>query len=397
MKNISFLLLLLLVFCYGCKKNDSNPVTSDPPKSLVVEAISGQLDGWVYGKSYIAQFDRFGYSAIDENGKFTITNLSNPADNQLKSIVNYFDSSKTQPVISDNSAKFYIVSSITLAKSKSPSQIIGFIQNSGGDHSSGYYYTSYIYLDKAVTINGTASYVYENGTRETKQNFIFNNLSFEKGWNKLVTQITGYDWPTNTSTAQILRKEPSTGIWSYPPPISIVTIAAATKHAGLKYPLCIDNGYKRSAALYTASELQTSGVITKIGWKALTKRGDNRPVKIYLKEVAESTLDAASSTSLIEGATKVFDAPVSLLLDSWNWNEYTLLETFPYSGTQNLLVIVETSYGGSGIGAADDCYFEYSILDECHFLTWSNNNSSEMGLGTASLDRPNIRFTIEPL
>lgn len=393
MKKIFGLLLLLIIFHPGCKKDDSNPVTNESQVSLAVDSVSGKLANWAYGHLYLAEFGSFGSAVIDENGNFTISEIAIPTDSQLRNFVNYFDSSKTQPAVSDNSAKYFFLSALTMAKVKNPGKALGYIQSNSLATSKNYFYTSYIYFDRPVTINGSTTYNYSFGTHVFSRKENYNNQKFEKGWNKIVFKQSTFDATTNSSNIDIAREEPSNNVWTYSDPVSTVTITGSNALAGLKFPLCIDNGYKKCASLYLASEIYTSGIVTKLSWKALTRKGDLRPIKIYMKEVPADSLSSDYYSKLIEGATQVYDGSVPLLLDSWNWNDFTLLESFPYTGQGNLLIFVETNYGGTGI--ADDCYFEYSLLNVNHFMTWIGNNSSENKLGALSLNRPNIKITIE--
>jgi hypothetical protein len=394
MKKILCLFLLVSLFFCGCKKNDSNPVITDPPKSLVVQNITGQLSKWIYGKSYTADFNGFASSQIDENGSFNITNLTSPSEDKLSNIVSYFDSAATKPSISDQSAKYCIVPYLSITKVKNPGKVYGIIQNVNASSSKDNYSVNYIYFDRAVTLNGTATFSFAHDSWTLTKKEIYNQVSFEKGWNKFVVKNGAYDNKTNTITCEILREEPSAGIWAYTDLQTIVTIQSGPLEAGLKFPLCVDNGYKRSAALYTASEINASGIISRLSWKALTRNGVSRPIKIYMKEVDATTISPGLLATFMSGATKVYDSSTPLLTDDWNWNEFVLMESFKYSGTKSLMVIVETNYGGSGV--SDDCYFEYSTLNECKFITWSLNNSQTFGFGTTSFDRPNIKITFDP-
>lgn len=393
MRKILYAVIILLAITAGCKKEESNPVSEEPQKSLVVKTISGQLNNWSYYRYYCAEFDVFGKAVIDEFGKFDINSISEPTQQQLTGINTLFDTLKEKPVISDKSVGCYVVTSLSMAKAKTPERVIGLIQNSGGKWGKDYFTTSYIYLDKPVTINGYALHTYYNGYRNSYRKEHYNNLTFEKGWNKFVSQVVSMDEASGTVNIEILREEPVEGTWAYSEPLKTVVVTGSTSYAGLKYPLCIDNGFKRSAALYTADEINCSGDITKISWKALTRTADLRPVKIYLKEVSSDKLEAESSENILSDATKVYDNSSALLTEYWNWNDFNLIETFYYSAKQNLLVIVETNYGGKGI--TDDCYFEYSVLNVNRFLTWSWNGTTVQQYGNASSSRPNIKFTID--
>lgn len=393
MQKCFFILFFILTALTGCKKDDANPIITELQKSLVVNSISGQLSNWSYYRYYCAELDGFGTAAIDENGKFAISTLTEPAQQQLKSVGSLFDTLKTKPVISDNTAGYYYISSLSMAKVKSPEKIVGYIQNSGGVRGKNYYTTSYIYFNKAVTLNGYALRTYGSGSWIHYRKEHYNNITFEKGWNKIIYNFVSSDEASNTDNIEILREEPVEGAWMYSDPLKTVSISGSTAYAGLKFPLCIDNGYKRSAALYTADEIGSSGDITRISWKALTRTADQRPVKIYMKETDKDKLESEALDAVMTDAVKVYEGTAALLTEYWNWNDFNLIESFHLSGNKNLLVIVETNYGNKGI--TDDCYFEYSVLSVNRMLTWAWNNTSVQQFGSSSTSRPNIKLTID--
>lgn len=376
---------------FGCKKNDSNPVSPDLSKNSLINSISGKLNDWNYYTIYQVSIENFGTGRIDINGNFEITNIAAPSDAQLYDISKFFGAATTLPQISDTSVKFYLVTALNMAKVKNPGTVLGTVQSRSLSNSQLNFSTSYVYFDKEVKINGTATMTFTYGDNKFYQDTHFNNLTFEKGWNKIVSEITSYGY--GATKIEILQKEPIDYYWSYTDPVPVVTIADPVLKAGLKFPFCVDSGYKRCAAIYTAKEINHSGVITKLSWKALTQKALVRPITIYLKEVNDTNLFARSLDDLLTNATKVFSGSVTLLQSYWNWNDFKLPEPFAFSGNKNLLVVAETDYSGTGVD--DDCYFEYSERSFKQCLTWAWNNKNTQILGTPTVDRPNIKIAID--
>lgn len=174
MKKTCLYLFILAIF-FSCKKESDEPAISESH----ITSISGKIDNWTLGADYkikICQFTMpsnvytvLDSSGIDSNGNFNITLNSVPATGAM----DFGDSVQ----ISDNSAKIS-TGFLWLKVFSKNNQIVGSVNygkftdiNSGryaGDVGIGYYY-----VDKDVKIVNS------------KKNTII-NLSFSKGWNKLV-------------------------------------------------------------------------------------------------------------------------------------------------------------------------------------------------------------------
>ncbi|TDS51430.1 choice-of-anchor J domain-containing protein, partial [Myroides indicus] len=155
------------------------------------------------------------------------------------------------------------------------------------------------------------------------------------------------------------------------------------------YPLGNYYGYERSAALYTAAEVGSAGMsITSLAWDA-RKEGGGRPLKIYLKETTDTTLSTATWANTINNATLVYDGTIELVS---GWNVFRLSTAFDFSGTDNLLVLVEANYGGSGNGVGDSGNeVKYSSSASKH-MWWREDNNPPTDKGTVNANRPNIKF-----
>lgn len=165
-----------------------------------------------------------------------------------------------------------------------------------------------------------------------------------------------------------------------------VTVGAGTSTG--RFPISAYFGYERSASLYQSSEVGTSGSIERLAWYA-TITGGSRPIKVYLVETAATSLTADTWANLIAGATLVFD---NTLTPTIGWNTVTLSSPFSYSGTNNLLVLVETNYGGGGDGSSSSGNaVQYSTAAARH-QQWNADTNPPSTNGTVNSNRPNIQI-----
>jgi hypothetical protein len=143
--------------------------------------------------------------------------------------------------------------------------------------------------------------------------------------------------------------------------------------------------YSRSAALYLSSEIGVSAPITKIGWFDNTGAGTSRPVIIYLKET--SAVSGTSDVWLTQtsGAAEVFNGETTT---AYGWNEFTLITPFNYSGTDNLLVLVEMNEGS--FCSSDEPAMRYSVAPSMHSSLQTDSDTT--GYLSVGDNRPNIKL-----
>lgn len=150
--------------------------------------------------------------------------------------------------------------------------------------------------------------------------------------------------------------------------------------------------YTRHAGLYTSSQIGTTGTITSLGWNIshIWSNGDG-PVKIYLKENA-TFLNSDSWASLKTGATVVYNGTVTFPASaSDDWFTINLTTPFNYS-SGNLLVMVESNYGGSGnggIGGGVD-FNSFNVNSGYDEFWWGNPIQTT---GTSSTSQPMLQIT----
>ena len=160
-----------------------------------------------------------------------------------------------------------------------------------------------------------------------------------------------------------------------------------------EYPFSINHGYTRSATLYP----NASGYITNLGWYVGTGKPVICPVKIYLKTTTVTALPSSSWTSMINGATLVFNGMLSFPVSGW-----TTIDVADYMNTgYKIVVLCEVNYGGNGASK----YSDFGHTEQYGFVKyhefWQGQVMSEVNgsTGTISINpnnRPNIQITYYP-
>lgn len=171
-------------------------------------------------------------------------------------------------------------------------------------------------------------------------------------------------------------------------------VEVGTGTATMRQPLSSYHGYSRSAALYTSAEINQVGFINKLAWDIGAIKGE-RPVKIYLKEVESTALVAGNWSSFIQGAAVVYEGrftPTSV-----GFNTIDLHNSFNYTGgNKNLLVLVETNFGGNGNGdGINGLVIKSSAATNMHFEAGMDNTAPTTNL-SATTNRPNLKLTFGP-
>lgn len=170
-----------------------------------------------------------------------------------------------------------------------------------------------------------------------------------------------------------------------------VEIGTGTSTSG--FPLSSWFGYERSAALYTAAEINQQGNIASVSWYANNAKSVARPIKIYLKTVTTDVLVAQNWQTLTDGATLVYDSSVPI---TQGWNTFLLTANFNLQ-SENLLVLVETNYGGSGAGdGSSGAGVRYTTSTSKHLSTRVDTNPPTGNLSLGS-SRPNIKLLFGPM
>ena len=143
------------------------------------------------------------------------------------------------------------------------------------------------------------------------------------------------------------------------------------------------SGYHYHVHLFTAAEVGNIGksVITTVAFRISTANTNStRKMKIYLKEVSETSLDINKTyVSYREGATLVFDE-TNINCSATGWRNFDFSTNFPYSGSGSLLLIVE------GEGCA--------LNGGCGVYQNNSGNNANSWFRTTDNNPPNITGTL---
>jgi C1A family cysteine protease len=190
---------------------------------------------------------------------------------------------------------------------------------------------------------------------------------------------------TVTNIAGCVSPASSNVVINAVPTTTTVTIGSGTSYQ--RQPFGMYYGYERSAAIYTSAEIGNTGIISSLAFKVATAKTSSASVKIYIKTTTATTITAGTWASQISGATTVYTGTLSF--SATGWKTITLSTPFNYTGN-NLLVLIETNYGGTGTSSYP--YFYYTSATSKHEY-WCQDNSAPTGSGTVNSYRPNIQIT----
>lgn len=150
------------------------------------------------------------------------------------------------------------------------------------------------------------------------------------------------------------------------------------------YPFYAYSGYSRSASLITSAEATRFGVIQQLAWNVNTAQFyTNCPIKIYLKQSSASSLSAASWATMTAGATLVYNGSFRFYNTGWMLID---ISDFNYTAN-NLMVLCETNYGGTG--TSEYPKFTFSTINNMHASIYSDNVAPTGNLSVNAY-RPNI-------
>lgn len=182
-----------------------------------------------------------------------------------------------------------------------------------------------------------------------------------------------------------------------------VTIPAANTSSGSGYvPLGGYFGYVKSAAIYTPTQIGSTGTITNVRYylNSVATPSAAIDVRVYMKERA-TTFSANSAYSAETTGSSLVYGPVTIPAASFvanSWIDIPLATNFVYSGgTNNLEVIVETNATGGGNEISTAKQFRYNTqANNQYFQTFNADDSPSTSNGTRSTSRPNIQLIFLP-
>lgn len=162
-------------------------------------------------------------------------------------------------------------------------------------------------------------------------------------------------------------------------------------------------GYERTAVIYKSADIGAVGTITSFGVyvTASSSPAASTPVKIYMKETTLNSFPASGDTftSLQSTAKLVYSGNVlSTDLVNSSWLTKTLDTAFFYSGTGNLMILVEANGGGSGIETSSSAKsFRFNTTGNYTYQNWAKDSSPPPGKGTvSSTSMLNVQLNITP-
>ena len=164
-------------------------------------------------------------------------------------------------------------------------------------------------------------------------------------------------------------------------------------------PLGSRDSYERTALKYTQAEIGMLGNITAIGFYCDTVNAPGKtPVKIYMKEVQDSTFTASTVAAEETNATLVYaDTLQASSFVQNSWVTITLTTPFLHATNSNIEIIVETNTGGTTGSDPTNLAkgFRYSAQSGTRMEYWQANHTAPVTNGNVtSTNRPNIQLTI---
>ncbi|MDD3535238.1 MAG: carboxypeptidase regulatory-like domain-containing protein [Candidatus Cloacimonetes bacterium] len=183
-------------------------------------------------------------------------------------------------------------------------------------------------------------------------------------------------------------------VWSFGTvPQGLVYIGTGT--TGQRQPFGALYGYERSASIYTPAEIGAFGNVNLVGWDCSntgTSGSASLPYKIYLKTVTEGTITPTPWNDLIADAQLVKEG--SHIFNTLGWHGFSLDTPFLYTGG-NLMVLVETNYGGSGASGMYPSFYYTSGTTGTH-LYYNTDTNPPATNGTNNASRPNLMLHLSP-
>ncbi len=156
-----------------------------------------------------------------------------------------------------------------------------------------------------------------------------------------------------------------------------------------RQPFGIFFGYERDASLYTQEQIGMFGVMSGIQWYCATASTNAVPYKIYLKTTSEAALTAVLWADMITDATLVAESTYTFSQTGWNFLPLTTPWVYPGG---NLIVIVETFYGGTGTSPYP--YFNYTTGATGSHQVWYADTTPPSGNGTLNTYLPNVGLAL---
>jgi hypothetical protein len=135
------------------------------------------------------------------------------------------------------------------------------------------------------------------------------------------------------------------------------TVTVGTGTVAVNFPFYSGNGYQRSVDLYLAADIVTTGWITTLGFQHSSGVSQaSNAFTIRLKATGDAVITDPTWAGLTTGATLVHTSTFNYTAAGPEWVTYTLDTPFNLASGQNLMVLIESTPGGTGTGGAENHY-----------------------------------------
>lgn len=151
-------------------------------------------------------------------------------------------------------------------------------------------------------------------------------------------------------------------------------------------------GYERSAALYTNAQIGGYGLLDKVAWNCAATTTTVVPYKIYAMQTNDTAFTAMSWDTFTASATLVDEGTHTFSTTGLHLFELDTPFSYVYG---NLIVAVETNYGGSGGGSGHTFYYSTGAANSHQY--WNQDNNPPTGNGSLNTNVPNIMLHLSEL
>ncbi len=148
--------------------------------------------------------------------------------------------------------------------------------------------------------------------------------------------------------------------------------------------------YSYSQQIYTADEIGGAGIINSIAFEISGVK--SRQVDIYLVETDKSSFASSTDWVAVTDADKVFTGTIG---NATGWETYTLTTPFNYSGTGNLVVVVDNNNGSWSSGLKAKGGAGYTNMALYKYQDNNNIDPANPPSGTRYSSRNNLRLGIQ--
>ncbi|MDK9699971.1 MAG: fibronectin type III domain-containing protein [bacterium] len=174
-----------------------------------------------------------------------------------------------------------------------------------------------------------------------------------------------------------------------------IAVTIGTGTSTQRFPLTEYYWFTRTQAIYTASEVGMSGIITRLRWYPTFARnwlytGGSNTIRIYLGHTTNATCTSQPYADL-SGLTLVYQSTSYPGVTTANaWQEFDVTD-FSYNGTDNLQIVTQIDLNGYNTPLSGEEY-RYTALANYRFQVWEQDYTAPTGSGALSYYRPNVQI-----